>query len=701
MAPARGERLSAAALAAVVALVVSLVLPPAADGAPSPQRSRTTSATAAAPADLAVTLTSVGPTVARPGQDTTIAGSVRNDGESAVRNPVVTVVTGPASSGRESVREWSAGTDLADGQTLARTRVKGTVQPGERATFRVVVKDPTKATAAAFAALPVSVESMGSAVHTFIGIERAKEFVPLEVSWAMPLTLPIRPALWGEYGEERLAAWEDAIGPDSALRRTMELGRDRDVLWLVDATLLRKPLATNSGRSARDERRLRNELVADLRELIADGDAAVLPAADADVAAGTLSESASALVRPQVAAGQRVAMEVGARSDVAWPADGVLSADRINALRTLYGTDTAPAMMVPTAALAQSAASHDARQHTEDGSRILVVDTALSESAGSLAGAADAVAETQTFLAETAVMLGELPGTQRHLLITTARSFAPTTQAWGDLVDAADRIPWLERGSVDDLLATVPEDEVAAGHLDVPESTADAVAQLEENGGHVTSPALTSAKAASLGRSVRAARAYAQVREDERAFATRINESARQLTSVGWRGAPKRWAGQAGDLREVAASPRRGLRVSSGDVNFFADAGRLQITVANDLDVGLKDLRIRVEPDATNLRLRIESQPAPITIAAHSRHTVSVDAVALAAGQVPVRITATDPDGVPLTDTAVLDVRVSPTGDWIYWGIGAIAAALLIGGVWRSVRRRNSTPAPNDGEPTA
>lgn len=80
--------------------------------------------------------------------------------------------------------------------------------------------------------------------------------------------------------------------------------------------------------------------------------------------------------------------------------------------------------------------------------------------------------------------------------------------------------------------------------------------------------------------------------------------------------------------------------------------------------------------------------PEPITIGPGSRRTVTVQADALAPGRVPVDIAVTDPSGRSLSPPAELRVRVSPTGSWIYWGVGAAALGLLALGTWRTVRRR-------------
>jgi len=51
-----------------------------------------------------------------------------------------------------------------------------------------------------------------------------------------------------------------------------------------------------------------------------------------------------------------------------------------------------------------------------------------------------------------------------------------------------------------------------------------------------------------------------------------------------------------------------------------------------------------------------------------------------------------------------VQVRVTPTGDWIYWGLGGLAGVILVLGIWRSVRRRprqTAEPLPAVPERTA
>ena len=53
-----------------------------------------------------------------------------------------------------------------------------------------------------------------------------------------------------------------------------------------------------------------------------------------------------------------------------------------------------------------------------------------------------------------------------------------------------------------------------------------------------------------------------------------------------------------------------------------------------------------------------------------------------------VTATLRAPDGTVLGEPTQFSVRVSPTSDWIYWVLGALAGVILAIGVARTVLRR-------------
>jgi hypothetical protein len=185
------------------------------------------------------------------------------------------------------------------------------------------------------------------------------------------------------------------------------------------------------------------------------------------------------------------------------------------------------------------------------------------------------------------------------------------------------------------------------------------------------------------------------IRDDGDVFTRTWGRATEQLASTRWRTSPTGWnrllAGVARATRETTSS----VQVSRRNINFLAETGRLQITVTNDLDVAVENVKLTLEP--ANPRLRIDNQPPVMRIGANSRATAVVSVTTLAAGPVPIRTTLTTPDGTVIGQGADVLVQVTPTGDWVYWTLGGFAGIILLLGIWRSVRRK---PAPvNAAEP--
>lgn len=668
MAAARGGRLRLLRGACVAAASVGLLAPVVpAHAAPDDTASST------------LTLTSITPVVDATGASSgtaTIRGRLTNDGDVALEDPAVSVVLGDAQMTREGIEDWAKGETRVSGDALDRDVAARRLAPGESTPFALQVDGADLLPGRSWGAAPISVQSDEDVVHTFLGIHRAKEYEPLKMLWGVPVTLPPRNQLWAAPGESRTRAWTESAGPRSDLAQVAAADPRPGDMWLLDPLLLPDAVPAADSGIPRAEREVREDLAEDLRARMDPRRTVVLPEADADVAAATQSESARALVRPQVAGAQEVADELGARGDVAWPADDLVSADRVDALTGLYGTS--PSVVVPRTALTDTAFTPHAFQTTASGTPLLVSDPELSAVAGSLREEDDAVLATQRLVADSASMLGDLPGTSRTVLVVPPRSSRPDPAAYRSMREAVASIPWTARGDVAD-----EAQEQAQEPLDVPATLADPPA-----------PQLTEARARRILADVATRRSVATVRVDGERWQRSVAASQAQLTSARWRSGPWHFRTLATRVHADVTATGRQLQLASGEVNFFADTGRLQITVENTSDVELRDLQIRLQPGSPILR--IDDDPEPVAVAARSRRTVTVQASALAPGRVPIRVEVTDPAGRALAEPAELRVRVSPTGGWIYWGVGFVALASVAFGTWRTVRRRPTTPTPPD-----
>ncbi len=656
-----------------------------------------------------VSLGSVSPTVARTGQRVTVTGTVRNPGTASLPRPRVSLVLGRADLvARGDVAAWAGGTGTVAGTTIASTRLPGSLLPGQSANFRLTVPDLTGLATAPYGALPVSIESGDTSLRTFLGYQRRKEYVPVRATWLLPLTLDGSAALFGPPGAHRLAAWKQVAASDGRLAGILAAGAGRDVTWAVDPTLVTPPEPPGGAQAraalpetVREELAVRRDLADRIRSTVAGHDVVVLPVADADVAAAYGSPRAAREVAPLVAAAADTADGLGGRADIAWPATAPGTTDERARLASLYPGGGPRAVVVPGSSLAGGEFTPSAGRADREGRAVLAYDDELSALAART-GSADATAlSTQQLVADSATLLDERPGTDRGVLIAVPRSTDPGPGGLATVISTAAAVPWLAPGGLPGLLA----DAEAAVPAGTGEEAVPSTRPTPSSGpvtGLSGAPVLTGRRAARIARDREAVAATGSIRDDGPAFVQRWTEVAAQLTSVRWRAARADWRTLAGELHDTATAASNAVEVSAGTINFFAESGRLQLTVVNHLDVGVHDLTVELTPE--NPRLRLDTLAKSVRLGPGGRGTVTVEATALAAGEVPVTARLVSSAGVEIGAPATLSVRVSPTGDWVYWAVGVVAALLLVLGVWRTLRsgRRTPTPAatPAEDDPT-
>ncbi len=168
------------------------------------------------------------------------------------------------------------------------------------------------------------------------------------------------------------------------------------------------------------------------------------------------------------------------------------------------------------------------------------------------------------------------------------------------------------------------------------------------------------------------------------------------LYGARWREQREAWATPGRDVQQVVAEVQRGVHVNPTTVNFLADEGLIRITVVNDLPVTVEDLTLTLDPG--NARLRITEQPESITIGPGSRANVQFRARALAAGEVPLEASLSTSNGTAIGKVELMQVRVQPTGVWIYWVMGGVAGVILVLGLIRSLRPRPAASASTSKE---
>jgi hypothetical protein len=657
----------------------------------------TAGATLASAADVTLELSSVTPAVAKTGDDLVVTGTLRNDSDGVLTRPTIAVVMGSMAPTRKAVTDWVGQTGPAAGKLVGQSRLSGTLATGASAVFSVRVPKLASLGDAAYGAIPISVQSGPTSIRTFAGYQKTKQYQPMSISWAVPLTLDPDPNLFGGSGAARETAWSEALADGSRVSRIIQATEGSDVTWAIDPTLtpslLPDQVDNHPGSPAgREESAIRAATEARITEDAPRHHPWVLPDTDADLAAVAGAPTGEDLVRSFVERATPVAAALHGRSDVVWPADGAYTATRESALRRLYRSPGLGGQVTSTSVLGSPdvGGTPNAEQRSTTGLPLLAYDDALSRLLARTSSPADAVLSTQQFVADSVALLNELPGTEgRSVFVAAPRSFNPDPTAARTFFAAAAGIPWLTPSTTDAALArarrAVPTSAAPVTRPTVPATGGRAV--------------LTTARVGQLEQTVRTVRGVAQIRDDGDAFLRTWTRAAEQLASTRWRAAPTAWNTLSGRVSEAARQTTTAVKVSASTINFLADSGRLQITVTNDLAVPVDDVKLTVE--ASNPRLRIDSQPAVLRIGPKSRATVTVRVTALAAGPVPLRTTLTTPDGTVIGQGADVQVRVTPTGHWIYWSLGGVAGAILMLGIVRTFRPRPTAgpDAPADPLP--
>ncbi len=356
------------------------------------------------------------------------------------------------------------------------------------------------------------------------------------------------------------------------------------------------------------------------------------------------------------------------------------------------------AVVVPSSTVAgQSLLTPTAAARHTSGVPLLGYDERLSGLVTAAGPADQHGAALQRLLAETLAVYQEQPATDRELLLALPRGHDTDPAVLTDLLRTLEEAPWLRATGVDELLTRTtraepvgltppaeeePDPDVGPGLTAYPEPGA---------------PALTAARLQSLSRTRAALSGAGELVPRGAVLAGAWDRVLDQALSTRWREDARAWAAPVQEARDAAREVLQGVRINPTTINFLADEGLIQLTVSNDLPVEVSNLRITLTPG--NPRLRVVEQPEPVTVGPGSRATVQFRARALAAGEVEVRTTMTTPDGTPVGRPEVMQVRVQPTGAWIYWVLGSVAGIILVLGLWRALRPRKDGGATQTTTP--
>ncbi|MEU8393996.1 DUF6049 family protein [Nonomuraea sp. NPDC048892] len=235
------------------------------------------------------------------------------------------------------------------------------------------------------------------------------------------------------------------------------------VTWVVDPALLDDlnamtkgyKVKTKDGDQAKPASTAAGQWLTGMRTALASSPVAALPYADPDVAALAHQGFDTQTKRAIELGGQstRALLSRNAKTNVNWPAAGVLDADALDLLavggvnRVLLNSTNLPPQQ-PATTTPDAAATLDS---VSGPVTALVADAELSKLFEPAAGTS-VVLSTQRFIAETAMISSEagqlLP---RSLVVAPSRRWSPNPTLVTALIKTAGRLPWLQLAPLESL----------------------------------------------------------------------------------------------------------------------------------------------------------------------------------------------------------------------------------------------------------
>ena len=130
---------------------------------------------------------------------------------------------------------------------------------------------------------------------------------------------------------------------------------------------------------------------------------------------------------------------------------------------------------------------------------------------------------------------------------------------------------------------------------------------------------------------------------------------------------------------------RSSVAIPAGStLNLISSTGKIPVTVTNALDT---DVTVRVVLQSGSPILRIEDQPL-VTLPPGGSQQILVPVTAISSGNVVVRVSLANADGEKLTPITEVSLRIrAQWGDAFTLGIAALGLLLLVAGTARTLRR--------------
>ncbi|GAB6899992.1 DUF6049 family protein [Kineosporia succinea] len=684
---------------------------------------------------LQLSLTNVTPASLTAQDDLVITGVARNQGARAVKNVTVSLrFSGNALSGRDAVVEWVDDGDVATTSATLATK-KMDIGANKSASFRFTVPAGglgLTAYGSSFGPRPFALVATSVTGQQLNALRSTVVWAPQEAESKLGLTLlaPLTSAVPSTTAG--LATQEAAaeLLPGARLSRILTATQDTSISWAVDPALLAAAQALKEGgvseeataddaeaegeeestpsasvstppvspsAPATPSSKTGNELTitdenartlgSSLLTRISQGRAGRtvlgLPYADTDLNSLLKGGKSAGLLRQSDKLGETIEKETLGRplsSRIAWPADGLISTQGIDGLLdTGYRSVILSAGQQDPDPAVSYTPNGTSTVRSKSGSLTgLLYDDELSALFAE-AGRDPGAQTTQTMLAVLAAISAESgAGTGRQVMAVAPRDWDPQPAGVQRLTAALDQASWVTGGGLKKLGESAAVDREAhqygrrAARSELPKGNLSKAQAMDRDLDNIA-PALV----------------------NDQDVVQRLEQRIASLLSFAWRSDLEGQAAARLAVGDDVGDLTGGVQLIIGSTSktFTAQSALIPVTVDNQTDY---DVRVSVTFSTRSGQLKIEEQPAPVTIAGQHRQSFRVEARAIATGDVIVDAKLLTGEGTRqrvLGSTQTFEVKVRPKWEsWGMIGMAVLLVLLLLMGLLRSFRRNRNRP---------
>lgn len=577
-----------------------------------------------------------------------------------------------------------------------------------------------------FGVFPVEVQALtpsasSSAVaRTFLpywpGSGAASQTKGLRVAWVWPLVdTPQQSACARTLSTSELESsvasggrLSTLLGTGSAWAQTDDLTWQIDPALLSDVSVMTQPYFTNgnavcSDRFAKKPSQAASAWLSQLKTSTAGESAFLTPYADVDAAALSHSGLDNPLLEEAYQLGDSVASQIlpdtfggngtgsGAGSGgtaaaasggqvlkAAYPADGRADAGVLTSLAAYGGIST----VVLSSNEVSSSMPGDALARTTSGigtsMSVLLADSSITSLLGTASASASAASQfnlTQDYLAQTAMIAAEYPGTERSLVIAPPAGWDPSPAEAGALLSITHNAPWLHVTGLS-ALARAAAALPSAAHVPAKQESG---AELSDS---YADKIATVASSVSLFKDLLYKPAASQLNSLTAALAVTASSAWRGHGSVGG------WRAITELISYLNDTTMNGVKlVASKKILLTGKSGETAVSVENELD---EPILVQVTVSTpTGSDVRVGPFNPVLRVPARGSNTVRMPVHSSTLGTTTVQLRLATQNGTPLTWTAQpLSVEVTEFGRSLLIMIGGALGILVLTSAYRLRRKR-------------